>query len=157
MVICHPLWQLSPNDSQGGPGATSLFGLFKENGPIQAFAVSDNLQEASASNSSQKCQNKAKRQAGFDWKDPLPFPLYDKHSPRSQLNRYSWNRNASVLYVDNPVGTGFSFTDAKEGFPNFVNQSSDELFIALQQFFQLLPEYQSRWLYDIYFCCCCCW
>lgn len=28
---------------QGGPGATSLFGLFKENGPIKAYAVSDNL------------------------------------------------------------------------------------------------------------------
>lgn len=31
---------------QGGPGATSLFGLFKENGPIKAFAVSDNLYSA---------------------------------------------------------------------------------------------------------------
>ena len=61
-----------------------------------------------------------------------------------KLNPYSWNRNASVIYIDNPVGTGFSFTEAQEGYPNFVNQSSEELFKGLQQFFQLLPEYKDR-------------
>ena len=49
-----------------------------------------------------------------------------------------------MIYIDNPVGTGFSFTEAQEGYPNFVNQSSEELFKALQQFFQLLPEYKDR-------------
>ena len=49
-----------------------------------------------------------------------------------------------MIYIDNPVGTGFSFTEAQEGYPNFVNQSSEELFKGLQQFFRLLPEYKDR-------------
>jgi vitellogenic carboxypeptidase-like protein len=75
---------------------------------------------------------------------PLPFPIYDKYTPKAELNRFSWNRNASVLYIDNPVGTGFSYTESDKGYPNFVNQSSEDLFGALQQFFQLLPEYSER-------------
>lgn len=94
-------------NTQGGPGATSLFGLFKENGPILASA--------------------------------------DRNAkPKAKLNPYSWNRNASVLYVDNPVGTGFSYTSTMQGYPNFVNESSDDLFIALQQFFTIFDEFQDR-------------
>ena len=93
---------------QGGPGATSLFGLFKENGPIKSK------------------------------------PDKESKKPRAELNPYSWNRNASVLYVDNPVGTGFSYTSDRMGYPNYVNESSDDLFIALQQFFTLWYEYKDR-------------
>ena len=51
---------------------------------------------------------------------------------------------SSVLYIDNPVGTGFSFTDSKAGYPNYVNESSEDLFHALQQFFQMFHEYKDR-------------
>ena len=93
---------------QGGPGATSLYGLFKENGPIRV-------------------------------KKPL-----GKHKPEVSLNPYSWNRNASVIYVDNPVGTGFSYTSDNMGYPNYVNESSSDLFIALQQFFTLFEDYKEK-------------
>jgi len=139
---------------QGGPGATSLFGLFKENGPIKAYAVSesDNPNKEDVENNlngtSDKCEHDKRNSRSAPWIDPLPeFPRYDKNQPRSKLNPYSWNRNASVIYIDNPVGTGFSFTEAQEGYPNFVNQSSEELFKGLQQFFQLLPEYKDRDFY----------
>ena len=136
---------------QGGPGATSLYGLFKENGPIKAYTVSDN--QFGHSQSSQKIKNKKSPKPAnyFDdryLKTPQPFPLYDRYAPKSELNRYSWNRNASLLYIDNPVGTGFSFTDHKSGYPNFVNQSSDDLFRALQQFFQMFDEYKERYVYN---------
>ncbi len=92
---------------QGGPGATSLFGLFKEVGPIRAGRNS-----------------KTKK-------------------PEATLNPYSWNRNASIIFIDNPVGTGFSYTN-NNGYPNFVNESSDDLFIALQQFYTIWHEYKDR-------------
>ena len=137
---------------QGGPGATSLYGLFKENGPIKAYTVSDNQfgpnsQSQDGRNKNNKNNKRSPRSANyFDryLKTPQPFPLYDRYTPKSELNRYSWNRNASLLYIDNPVGTGFSFTDHKSGYPNFVNQSSDDLFRALQQFFQMFDEYKER-------------
>ena len=139
---------------QGGPGATSLYGLFKENGPIKAYTVSDNQfgysQSEKSRNNNNNKNKRSPRSANYfdpylkDVKTPPPFPLYDRYAPKSELNRYSWNRNASLLYIDNPVGTGFSFTDHKSGYPNFVNQSSDDLFRALQQFFQMFDEYKER-------------
>ena len=60
------------------------------------------------------------------------------------LSLWARNRNASLLYVDNPVGTGFSYTSNASGYPNFVNQSSDDLFVALQQFFTIFHEYKDR-------------
>ena len=50
---------------QGGPGASSLFGLFVINGPLQVY---ENLT--------------------LDERD------------------VTWNKNYSMLYVDNPVGAG---------------------------------------------------
>ena len=119
---------------QGGPGATSLYGLFKENGPIKAHTISDNQ------------FSRSRRSTFFEeyLKTPNAFPEYDKYTPEAKLNPFSWNRNASVLYIDNPVGTGFSFTDSKAGYPNYVNESSEDLFHALQQFFQMFHEYKDR-------------
>lgn len=46
-----------------------------------------------------------------------------------------------MLFIDNPVGTGFSFTDS-EGYAKSIQTVSDHLYIALVQFFQLFPEYR---------------
>lgn len=91
-------------------------------------------------------------------------------------NPYTWNGrqhlafklyilcagNHSVLYVDNPVGTGFSFTDDPADYPHFVEESTEvltnicglenviydsfgqDLYNMLQQFFVLFPEHADR-------------
>ena len=56
---------------EGGPGWSSMYGLFKENGP---FLI------------------------GWD-------PYYEK--PSLLNNIYTWSKNHNMLYIDNPVGTGF--------------------------------------------------
>ena len=81
--------------------------------------------------------------------------------PFVKHNPYSWSGNHSVIYVDNPVGTGFSFTDDPDDFPSFVEETTEvnifeskatfkknylkillfqDLYNLLQQFFQLFPE-----------------
>ena len=40
-------------------------------------------------------------------------------------NPYTWAGNHSMLYVDNPVGTGFSFTDDPDDFPSFVEETTE--------------------------------
>ena len=80
----------------------------------------------------------------FKENGPISATLDKNKKPKAKLNQFSWNRNASVLYVDNPVGTGFSYTSTVNGYPNYVNESSDDLFIALQQFFSIFYEYQER-------------
>ncbi|XP_055609656.1 venom serine carboxypeptidase [Uranotaenia lowii] len=88
---------------QGGPGASSLFGLFTEHGP---FWVDSDI----------------------------------KLQPRN----YSWHLNHHVIYIDNPVGTGFSFTDHAEGYCTNEEQVGNQLYEALLQFFQLFPDLQKR-------------
>ncbi len=41
-----------------------------------------------------------------------------------------------MLYIDNPVGTGFSFTDSVAGFVQNENDVARDLYSALTQFFQ---------------------
>lgn len=32
--------------------------------------------------------------------------------------KYTWTDDFSMVYIDNPVGAGFSFTKHDEGYPN---------------------------------------
>ncbi|XP_024124233.1 probable serine carboxypeptidase CPVL [Oryzias melastigma] len=91
---------------QGGPGGTSMFGLFVEHGP---YVVYKNLTIG--------------------------------------LRNITWTSRYSVLYIDNPVGTGFSFTDDDKGFAQNQDDVGRDLYSALTQFFQMFPEYQSNEFY----------
>ncbi|XP_042345213.1 probable serine carboxypeptidase CPVL [Plectropomus leopardus] len=91
---------------QGGPGSTSMFGLFVEHGP---YVVNKNMTVS--------------------------------------LRDYAWTKKYSVLYIDNPVGTGFSFTDDDQGFAQNQDDVGRDLYSALTQFFQIFPEYQSNEFY----------
>ncbi|CAG9566581.1 unnamed protein product [Danaus chrysippus] len=84
---------------QGGPGASSLYGLFTEIGPL---VVTD--------------ENELKEL------------------------QYSWGKNHSLLFIDNPVGTGFSFTYDDRGFATNQTTIGENLYTALQQFLTLFPE-----------------
>lgn len=88
---------------QGGPGGSSLFGLFVENGP---FSVDSDI----------------------------------KLVPRE----YSWHRNHNMLYIDNPVGTGFSFTDSDLGYARNEDDVARDLYEALHQFFTMFPHHQKN-------------
>ena len=78
---------------QGGPGSSSLFGLFEIHGPISAVFAGG---------------GSGNRTTGV-------------------LNPHSWSRRAHMLYVDNPVGTGFSFADDPEGIPSAQSGVADDL------------------------------
>ncbi|CAH1640918.1 unnamed protein product [Spodoptera littoralis] len=87
---------------QGGPGATSLYGLFTENGPIRVR------------------RNKFERR------------------------KYNWAVSHHIIYIDNPVGTGFSFTNDSRGYCTDETQVGEQLYSTLIQFFQLFPELQQN-------------
>ncbi|XP_046988685.1 venom serine carboxypeptidase-like [Schistocerca americana] len=89
---------------QGGPGASSLFGLFTEMGP---FSVVNN-------------------------------------GTTLRPNPHSWHHGHSLLFIDNPVGTGFSFTDRDDGYATDMPQVGEDLYEALQQFFTLFPGLRER-------------
>ncbi|KAG8139139.1 putative serine carboxypeptidase CPVL-like protein [Naja naja] len=96
---------------QGGPGGTSMFGLFVEHGP---YVVQKNL----------SCKY---------------FILTERKFP--------WTSKFSMLYIDNPVGTGFSFTDDLKGYAKNEDDVGRDLYSAIVQFFQLFPDYQKNDFY----------
>ncbi|OSX60724.1 hypothetical protein POSPLADRAFT_1148075 [Postia placenta MAD-698-R-SB12] len=59
-------------------------------------------------------------------------------------NEYSWTNLSSILYVEQPVGTGFS-----QGVPNIQNedQLAEQLVGFLQQFFEVFSELNGKNLY----------
>ncbi|KPJ01438.1 Venom serine carboxypeptidase [Papilio xuthus] len=62
-------------------------------------------------------------------------------------NPYSWLQNHSLLFFDNPVGVGFSFTDDKRGYVRDMPTYSSQLYIAFHQFVQMFPELKEAPLY----------
>jgi len=66
---------------KGGPGATSLFGQFKENGPIKAYAVDKPIKGPEEEAELKKLKEQK-----------YPFPMYNMKKPFAKLNPYSWNR-----------------------------------------------------------------
>ncbi|CAF3773996.1 unnamed protein product [Rotaria sp. Silwood1] len=91
---------------QGGPGETSLFGLFNEHGPIQ-INTDGSLSERSI----------------------------------------TWNSLYNLLYIDNPVGTGYSFTSNDQGYARSQDDVACDLYSALTQFFQIYTDYVSNSFY----------
>eukprot|EP00929_Paragymnodinium_shiwhaense_P001046 TRINITY_DN101274_c0_g1_i1.p1 TRINITY_DN101274_c0_g1~~TRINITY_DN101274_c0_g1_i1.p1 ORF type:complete len:507 (+),score=134.61 TRINITY_DN101274_c0_g1_i1:74-1522(+) len=91
---------------QGGPGASSLFGMFTEIGP---FSINPGA----------------------------------KVVPRN----ISWNKHYHMLFIDNPVGTGFSFTEKEEGYVSDMQQVGKDLANALYQFFELMPHLRKNDFY----------
>ena len=84
----------------GGPGCSSLTGLFAELGPS---SIDENIHVA--------------------------------------FNPYSWNSNASVIFLDQPVNTGYSYSGRPVS--NTVAASKD-VYALLTLFFQQFPQYSHQ-------------
>jgi len=59
-------------------------------------------------------------------------------------NPYTWARKHNVIYIDNPVGAGYSFSDK---LPTTNDDVTDNLYEFLQQWYKLFPEYQGNPFY----------
>ncbi|XP_055837109.1 venom serine carboxypeptidase-like [Episyrphus balteatus] len=90
---------------QGGPGASSLFGLFTENGPFQ-----------------------------FD-------------GEKLKKRDFRWSRKLNLIYIDNPVGTGFSFADDEAGYSRNEKQVGHNLYEAMKQLFMLFDFSKTKGFY----------
>jgi carboxypeptidase C (cathepsin A) len=84
----------------GGPGSSSLFGLFGEHGPFSVSSDASTLVQRDI----------------------------------------TWIKNYYVVYVDNPVGTGFSFTDSVDGFVRNEEEVGYNLYTFFTSFYNLYPQ-----------------
>ena len=60
------------------------------------------------------------------------------------INPYSWNKNATMIYIDQPTGTGFSYGT---GFDHDEVGVAADMYDFLQQFFKAHPQYQKNDFY----------
>lgn len=89
---------------QGGPGSSSLFATFYENGP------------------------------------------YKFVNGKIHKDENSWSKQFNIIYIDNPVGSGFSFT-TPQGYAKNQTVIGQHLYEALKQFFHLFPELRGNDFY----------
>ncbi|KAJ8404247.1 hypothetical protein AAFF_G00340200 [Aldrovandia affinis] len=66
-------------------------------------------------------------------------PLDRDMAPRNT----TWLKAASVLFVDNPVGTGYSYTDTEEALTKDVAMIAADMMVLLKSFFTSKAEFQS--------------
>lgn len=70
-----------------------------------------------------------------------PYRLRDKE--HLEYSNGSWDEFANVLFVDNPVGTGFSYVNT-DSFLHELKDMADQFVTFLEKFFALLPEYETN-------------
>jgi len=57
------------------------------------------------------------------------------------LNPYSWNSFANLLYVDQPVGTGWSWAELKADYVQNETEVANDLYTFLQEFLKMHSNY----------------
>lgn len=56
-------------------------------------------------------------------------------------NEGSWDEFANLLFIDNPVGTGFSYVDT-DSYRHELPEMAADVVTFLEKFFDLFPEYE---------------
>lgn len=57
------------------------------------------------------------------------------------LNEFAWNEHANVMFMDQPVGTGFSYADDNAAFCSDEDCVAQDMFEFLSHFFNQYPKY----------------
>lgn len=74
-------------------------------------------------------------------------PYRVKEDGTLRYNEGSWDEFANLLFVDNPVGTGFSYTNT-DGYISELQQMADEFLTFMEKWFTLFPQFE---IDDLYF------
>ncbi|XVF44963.1 hypothetical protein PTKIN_Ptkin02bG0165300 [Pterospermum kingtungense] len=80
---------------------------------------------------------------------PLTFN-YDHSSgnkPTFDLNPYSWTKVANIIFLDQPVGTGFSYATSAEGYNISDTSSTAQTYEFLRKWLMVHPEFLSNPFY----------
>ncbi|KAL6637778.1 hypothetical protein ACP70R_025350 [Stipagrostis hirtigluma subsp. patula] len=70
-----------------------------------------------------------------------PFTPYNGSLPRLVYNPYSWTQMASILFLDSPVGSGFSYARDPKGYDVGDYSSSLQVLKFLKKWFNDHPQY----------------
>lgn len=76
-----------------------------------------------------------------------PF-LVKKGTPEIKFNNYTWNKEANLLFVESPVGVGFSYTNTSSDLKNLGDRiTAKDSYSFLINWFRRFPQYKSHDFY----------
>ncbi|MBO8631192.1 peptidase S10, partial [Staphylococcus aureus] len=76
-----------------------------------------------------------------------PFRI-NKTGSSLYLNKYSWNREANILFLDSPAGVGFSYTNTSSDLKDSGDErTARDALIFLLRWFERFPQYKHRDFY----------
>ncbi|XP_075655133.1 serine carboxypeptidase-like 7 [Castanea sativa] len=80
---------------------------------------------------------------------PIRFNIieYNGSLPTLALNPYSWTKVSSVIFVDSPVGTGFSYSRTMQGSHTGDTKSADSIYEFLSKWLLSHPIFMANPLY----------
>jgi carboxypeptidase D len=70
-----------------------------------------------------------------------PYRVKDASGPILEHNPGSWNEFANIMFVDNPVGTGYSFVDG-DSYVKELPEMAQQFVLFLEKWFTMFPEYE---------------
>ncbi|XP_042387052.1 serine carboxypeptidase-like 50 [Zingiber officinale] len=73
-----------------------------------------------------------------------PFLVSSSSSPSLRANPFSWNRRFGLLFIDNPLGAGFSVAPSPADIPRNQSAVAAQLLSALLHFLVSDPSFLSR-------------
>jgi carboxypeptidase D len=74
------------------------------------------------------------------WLELGPFRITDK-GQTVRWNKHSWHEVGNLLFIDQPVGTGLSFTGSRDGMAKNDNMVNEHFYTFLQNFFAVHSRY----------------
>ena len=77
-----------------------------------------------------------------------PFRIDDTTTPPTLYRfDYHWARLANMIYLESPVGVGFTYSDDDADYHNTDDSTAMDNFEAVKRFFELFPEYKNNPFY----------
>ncbi|MED6189185.1 Serine carboxypeptidase-like 32 [Stylosanthes scabra] len=76
-----------------------------------------------------------------------PF-LVDTDGKALKFNNYSWNKEANMLFLESPVGVGFSYSNSTKDYENLEDDiTANDAYNFLHNWFLKFPSYRTRTFY----------
>ncbi|CAN8270566.1 unnamed protein product [Cochlearia groenlandica] len=75
---------------------------------------------------------------------PFNFEPKSTKSPHLHLNPYSWSKVSNIIYLDSPVGVGYSYSTDKSDYQTNDTMTASDSHQFLIEWFKMYPEFQSN-------------
>jgi serine carboxypeptidase-like clade 1 len=79
---------------------------------------------------------------------PFHINLMADKQVKLTWNPHSWNRNANVIYLESPVGVGYSYSNNSVDYKSYNdNKTASDNYMFLVKFFERYPQFRSNPFY----------